>query len=261
MGKMKWVGVLLAMPMLMGAEGDGCGNPAFSESPAPDMSGTWDVTYDDRLDVTIQIGGAVYTEELGATGGVVTIDHEGQPIMFDLSCDQEAVVCPSEVWPASVGFRQDDAMYPHRVFLQLPEQNCDMPLRMPATDECGEGTTNPDCDMVCDGEITAGVSERFGTINEAGDAWQVLLGAGFATNGINCALLGASVAAGDLTTSGSAMTEDWDASATTGDVTTVYAGGCLWAGDPDMDAELEALVIGASVRFETGFDATKRPGR
>ena len=90
-----WVGVMaLALaPMLGGA--DGCG-AAFSESPAPNMAGDWDVSYDDRLDVEIAIGGATYTEELGAGGGVVELTHEGQPLMFDLRC--EGVVCAELLW-------------------------------------------------------------------------------------------------------------------------------------------------------------------
>lgn len=255
----RWVWMsLAAMPLLMGADGEGCGSPAFSMTPAPDMSGDWDVSYDDRLDVTIDIGGATYTSEMGAEGGVVTIDHEGQPLMFDLDCSREVVVCPSEVWPATVGFRQDDETYPHRVYLQLPTQECSGRLMRPLPRDCGEGTTNPECEMVCDGEVTVGTTERFGTIDEPGENWRALLGAGFATNGINCALLGLSVAEGNLTTTGSAEDGDWEATATAGDVTTVYGGGCLWAGDPDMDGELEALVLGASVTFETGFSAAKR---
>ncbi len=37
-----------------------------------------------------------------------------------------------------------------------------------------------------------------------------------------------------------------------------FAGGCLWAGDPDMDGDLEALLVGASVKFTTGFTGQRR---
>jgi len=40
-------------------------------------------------------------------------------------------------------------------------------------------------------------------------------------------------------------------------VTVGYGGGCLWAGDPNMDGELEALVVGASVTFTTGFSGAR----
>ena len=57
---------------------------------------------------------------------------------------------------------------------------------------------------------------------------------------------------------GSAETEDWTAEEMReGRVVAAYGGGCLWAGDPDGDDELEALVLGASVKFTTGFTAVR----
>src|SRR5688572_3056356 len=140
----------------------------------------------------------------------------------------------------------------------LPTQSCDGALRAPSDDECGAGTLNPDCESVCDGDIRIRETERFGVIGEDGDSFRLYLGAGIATNGINCALLGWSVADAELQTEGR-DTEGWEAtSMSNGLVTVGYAGGCLWIGDPDMDQELEALVIGASVEFTTGFTATRR---
>lgn len=250
---------LLAIGMLpvLAASDGGCG-AAFSESPAPDMSGEWDVAYDDSFELEIELGGAVYTETLGLAGGTVEITHEGQPLMFDLDCARPEVVCPSEVWPARVSFRQDDEMYPHRVWLQVPDQTCMGELVDPDPSECGADTNNPDCEQVCDGEIATGTREAFGTIDEPGENFGVLLGAGIATNGVNCVLIGGSVAEGPLTTSGTAEEGDWYVEEIrNGEVVTTYAGGCLWAGDPDMDAELEALVLGAKVRITTGYDATR----
>jgi hypothetical protein len=87
----------------------------------------------------------------------------------------------------------------------------------------------------------------------------VLLGAGVATNGVNCALLGVSAAGADLVNVGTPMEEDWESTAMEGGVVTVaYAGGCLWAGDPDDDGTVEAIVIGAGVKFTTGFTAVKQ---
>ena len=75
----------------------------------PDVRGTWALTWEDDLEVEITIGGTSYTETLGAQGGIVTIDHGGEPFSFDLDCSRPAVVCPSEVWPQSVTFDQDFA--------------------------------------------------------------------------------------------------------------------------------------------------------
>ena len=61
-----------------------------------------------------------------------------------------------------------------------------------------------------------------------------------------------------IESTGSAETEDWTAASfTDGEVAVGYAGGCLWAGDPDMDGELEALVLDASVTFTTGFTGAR----
>ena len=61
---------LIALPLAMGAKGDGCA--ANSTSPAPDVRGTWGITYDDRIGVEVKIGGAVYDAELGAANGSVS---------------------------------------------------------------------------------------------------------------------------------------------------------------------------------------------
>jgi hypothetical protein len=255
------VSAVMAMPVLMGAKGNGCGgggNPAFDQSAAPNMAGDWSVAYDDALDVEITIGGATYAETLGAQGGVVTINHNGKPFTFNLDCSREAVVCPSEVWPSEVGFRQDNPKFPHRVWLQIPTQSCATTLVEPDPSSCGPNTSNPECAPVCDGEVVTSYKEAFGTIDNAGDSFTVALGVGLASNGVNCLLLGGSYAEGDLQTTGGADEDSWEAVATEGDVVTIYSGGCLWAGDPNMDGELEALAIGASVRFATGFSAKKQ---
>ena len=91
-------------------------------------------------------------------------------------------------------------------------------------------------------------------IGETGETFRLFLGGGIATNGINCALLAGAVADAELVTDGGPDEDSWIATAMQAGLVTVgYAGGCLWAGDPDMDAQLEALVIGASITFRTGF--------
>ena len=248
---------LCALPLLAGAKGDGCASN--SRSPAPDVTGWWDVTYDDRLDVEITIGGSVYTSEIGAQGGVITITHEGRPLTFDLDCARPEILCPSEAWPSQVMAEQRDAGFEHRMIVTLPVQSCSGSLTAPAPGTCGAGTNNPDCDDVCNGDIVTRNEERFGVIGESGETFRLYLGAGIATNGINCALIGWSVADAELENVGVRGDADWEAIAMNAGVVEVgYAGGCLWAGDPNMDGELEALVLGATVKFTTGFVADKR---
>jgi hypothetical protein len=252
LSKLSAVGFVILLPGLMGARGDGCA--AGSKSPAPDVTGDWEITYDDTLGVEVTIGGAVYTEELGPQGGSFTITHAGYPITFDLDCARPEVLCPSESWPGEVAIEQRNLDYEHQMIVTLPIQECSGATVAASPEECGAGTDNPDCDPVCDGDIVIREREAFGVIGEAGQSFRLYLGGGIATNGINCALLGWSLADADLTTVGSSDDGDWLAtSMDRGIVEIGYAGGCLWAGDPNMDGELEALVLSASIKFTTGF--------
>lgn len=228
------------------------------EGAAPVIEGEWEVAYEDAFDLSIEIGGAVYTAELGVQGGSVTIDHEGEPFTFELDCADEAVQCPSEIWPQTVTLDQREARYPHRMWMTIPAQACASEPVTPAPEECGEDTNNPDCQDVCEGELVEEDQDVFGLIDGAGESFELYLGAGVATNGINCALLGVSRALGTLVTSGTAEDEDWRVeSIEEGVVTTAYAGGCLWADDVDGDEELEALALGASVTVESRYKATR----
>jgi hypothetical protein len=241
----------------MGAQGDGCA--ANSRSPAPDVTGVWDLTYDDLIDVKITIGGATYTEQLGPQGGAFTVTHNGMPLSFDLDCTKPEVLCPSEAWPEQVIAEQRNTQFEHRMIVTLPTQICNGNVVEPLSSECGAGTLNPDCEAVCDGPITTIEQERFGVIGESGETFRLYLGAGIVTNGINCALLGISLADADLVNEGSSAAGDWEAVAMDAGLVTVgFAGGCLWAGNVDMDPELEALVLGAGIEFTTGFTGSKR---
>lgn len=250
--------VCCLLPLSVAAQGDGCASS--SQSEAPDVTGEWEIEYDDSLEVTIRIGGQVYEEELGAAGGLVEITHAGQPLSFDLDCQRADVVCPSEAWPASIRVEQRNEQFEHRMIVTLPTQECVGEVVYPPDEECGEGTLNPSCEPVCDGDIRVSERETFGVIGEAGESFRLYLGAGIATNGINCALLGISLADASLENEGEIGGDDWRSVAMeAGLVMVAYGGACLWAGDPDMDQELEALVLAASVEFRTGFTGTRAP--
>jgi len=250
--------LVIATPALMAPEGD-CGQgTTFSRSAAPDIEGTWNIAYDDVVGVEVTLGGAVYTAEIGAQGGTVSIDHEGNPIELELDCEAPAVVCPSEVWTSSVELDQPNARFPHRFWSSVATQGCEGSMVAPEPSECGQGTVNPNCEDLCDGQLVASQRRANGEISEEGDALSLLLGAGIATNGLNCALLGLSVANAELTTTGTAEGGDWQVeSIDSGVITVGYAGGCLWAENVDADPELEAVVIGASVVFTTGFSGSR----
>lgn len=232
------------------AQGDGCA--AGSTSDAPDVSGVWNIAYDDRIGVEVKIGGAVYTEELGAAGGSITIDHDGTPYTFDLDCARPEIVCPSEAWPSRVVIEQTNTAREHQMIVNLPTAECDGELENPSAAECGAGTTNPNCDLVCEGDITIETNDAFGVIGEAGESFRLFLGGGIVTNGINCAMLGYSVADADLVTE-NGETGDWTATQMKRGVVTIgYSGGCLFVGNAN-----DVVGLGAEVKFTTGFAGTR----
>ena len=47
--------IVACAPLLGGAEGD-CG-PAFARDPAPDMSGAWNISYDDHAELLYKLAG------------------------------------------------------------------------------------------------------------------------------------------------------------------------------------------------------------
>jgi hypothetical protein len=187
---------------------------------------------------------------------VVEIEHDGQPFAFDLDCSKEAIACPSEIWPAEVDAEHRDERFPHQVHILLPVQECEVELRQPDPSECGEGTDNPECEQVCDGEMVTVEKPVLGSISEDGDAFDILLGAGIATNGINCALLGMSIARADLVTS--ETKGEWTVDRLdNGEIITGYSGACLWIDDVDMDGDAEAAALGATLKFTTGYTAKR----
>ncbi len=244
-----------ALPFLGGAQGDGCA--AGSDSPAPDVRGTWDLEYDDTIGVEVKIGGAVYTTELGANGGAFAITHQGRSYPFTLDCARPDVLCPSEAWPKQAVLEQRNVGKQHQMIVTLPSQECMGELSKPEPGTCGNGTANPGCDLVCNGDVKIASRETFGVIGERGETFRLYLGGGIATNGLNCALLGWSVADAELTSTGSAQSGDWEAhQMDAGLVTVGYAGGCLWAGA--ANGRTDAIVVGAEVKFTTGFTGDKR---
>jgi hypothetical protein len=88
------------------------------------VTGAWNITYDDTLDVEIDVGGSVYEQTLPSGGGVVTIDHQGKQLSFDLDCARPEILCPSEAWPTTVTAEQRDANHEHQMVVTLPTQIC-----------------------------------------------------------------------------------------------------------------------------------------
>jgi hypothetical protein len=246
--------VVPALPLVMGAQGDGCA--AGSTSPAPDVRGTWGITDEDTIGVEVTLGGAHYSAELGAGGGSFTINHQGKPYTFNLDCARPDIVCPSEAWPSRVVIEQRNVERQHQMLVNLPQAECMGPLTTPEPGTCGAGTSNPNCDLVCDGGITVATHEHFGVIGESGETFRLYLGGGIVTNGINCAMLGYSLADATLESTGEAGM-DWDAHAMSAGLVTIgFAGACLFAGT--VDNTTSAVLVGAELKFTTGFTGQKQ---
>ena len=93
-------------------------------------------------------------------------------------------------------------------------------------------------------------------IGETGETFRLYLGAGIVTNGINCAMLGYSVADADLVNEGESGS-DWEAVAMEAGLVTIgYSGACLFAGT--VNGTDQALLVGAELKFTTGFTADKQ---
>jgi hypothetical protein len=237
----------------MGAQGDGCA--AGSMSAAPNVAGTWNIAYDDTIGIEVKIGGAIYNAELGAAGGSFTINHAGQPYTFALDCARPDVVCPSEAWPSRVVIEQRNVNRQHQMIVNLPQASCMGELTKPTAGQCGAGTSNPNCDLVCDGGVTVQTAEHFGVIGETGESFRLYLGGGIVTNGFNCAMLGYSVADASLETMGKEQ-QEWEATEMSAGLVTVgFSGACLFAGQ--VNGTNQALLVGAELKFTTGFTGSK----
>jgi hypothetical protein len=255
------IALVALSPFLTAANGQGCalgsdGNGSEGDlthdnrKGTPDVRGEWALIWEDDLEVEITIGGTSYTETLGPQGGLVTINHDGQPFSFDLDCSREAVVCPSEVWPDRVTFDQDLGFFPRNVYVTIPKHECEGALVDVDPAECGPEAES--CQR-CDGDTILTETETIGRISFTNDRLVVFLNGGIVTNGVNCALLGLSVAAADLETTDPESGDYRGIALTNGRVITGFAGGCLWVTDPDADGATEALAIGASITFTTHF--------
>jgi len=106
----------MALTMLMGAADEdpdrGCGGALDNRAgePGVDVGGIagadWEITYGDKVEVTIKKGGAVVATEniVWAAGGVFKVD--GKDVDLRKLCDRTDVACPEEVFPKKVRMTQ-----------------------------------------------------------------------------------------------------------------------------------------------------------
>ena len=266
---------LLAVALLCMAPGR-CGTSAegfFSGDPAPDLRGSWQVTYDNAIGVEINVGGSTYAGTIAGSSGTVSFTHDGTPFQLDLDCSRPWIRCPAEIFPATVSFEQRNLENrPHQVHMMITEVECTGTIRLPveADGECG-GDTGLSCDVeMCDGTIVERQNTALGSISNPVPAdpltgstpdytLGLALGGGIAMPTVNCLLLAASRADADIEYSGRYDPDQNSMTGTrlaSGEITTSYLGGCFWGGTGSGGAA--AALLAAEVRLTTGFVAVKR---
>lgn len=274
------VALLLAgLPLMLGAGRCGLsGAGFFSDKPAPDMRGSWAVSYDDSLEIEIDLGaGAGETQTVSSDGGSIQFTVDGQPVELNLDCSQEWLVCPSEVWAEEVSFDQPRfASKPHQVEMMVSETECS-DWRMP-DENAGECSSDPADNMPCDVEICdpenvtqvekstiASISEPDPLNPEPGSKPDYTIGialeGGLAMPTANCVLLAASYADADIVYDGEYQPEAEEPTMEAtelraGLVTIDLSGACFWG--EVVDDQLRAALLSARVRLRTGFTAVKQ---
>lgn len=227
-------------------------------NPASDVSGNYDLTWDNVLELKLKVGGAVYQETATSAGQTVTFDGAsagGQPVTLDLNefCTRAEVQCPSETLWTKVSVSQpkmDSKVSNSHVLNVINDTEHELPA--------GEHA-----------EVRAGWVDQ-------NDAFILALGAGGRAGGQQgvggCALLALSVAGGRFSHEGETIEEEatipdggvtaeagvpvakvtWEEGAPVdgikeGQMAVGYLGGCAFG----------PILIGASLEIRTGFTAVR----
>jgi len=94
--------LLLALPVVVA----GC-DKARSRAPSvPNFAGTWDVTFDDALDVQLQIGSETVRARLAESGGTLEFGDGGAEHSLAIDCTASDLVCPAEAMPRELTTQQ-----------------------------------------------------------------------------------------------------------------------------------------------------------
>ncbi len=94
---------LLAVSLACGAISGTAGcKKGHAAAPRPDLSGVWDVAYDDFLDAELRVGHRVHRARLGPLGGRLVASVAGVAVVLGVDCTRDEVVCPNEIWPSEL---------------------------------------------------------------------------------------------------------------------------------------------------------------
>jgi len=79
----------------------GCAK-TYAAAPRPDLSGVWDVAYDDYIDAELRIGETVHHARLPRQGGRLVAAGHDLTVELDVDCARDELLCPNEVWPGEL---------------------------------------------------------------------------------------------------------------------------------------------------------------
>ncbi|MCC7073701.1 MAG: hypothetical protein IT383_20490 [Deltaproteobacteria bacterium] len=154
-------------------------------TPASDVRGNYQLSFDDRITIKLDIAGAKQSSE-GSESGTVTFQINGNPVVLDLAafCAKEEVKCPSEVLWTEVAVDQPNiaAANPNTHVLNVIDNRVHAP--------------------------PAGVAaEVIGGLIGADDRFTLLVGGQTRGNG-DCGLLALSVAEGRFSHEGESVVDE-----------------------------------------------------
>ncbi|MET0343263.1 MAG: hypothetical protein ABW252_19800 [Polyangiales bacterium] len=86
----------VALAIALAVSASACGKGRAGDV-STNFAGTWDVTYDDAIEVDVRLGEDVQRVRIGEQGGRVVIADAG--VDFTIDCARPELVCPAEVWP------------------------------------------------------------------------------------------------------------------------------------------------------------------
>jgi hypothetical protein len=221
------------------------------QAPASDVRGNYDVTFDDKLTITLDIGGAKQVQH-GTESDVVTFHVNGQPLTLDLAqfCAKPEVQCPSEVLWTKVSIDQPN------IHAQIPNSH----------------VVNVIDNRVHD--LPAGQkADAIGGLVDANDHYTLLVG-GNSRGAGQCGLLALSVAQGRFTHEGETVSEvPVDGGVVDGGVVDggTRAGGVTFPPGAPINGIAEGelrvgyfgacafgpAIIGATLELDTGYTGTR----
>ena len=93
---------LSAVALVVGSLASGCDKARSSAPPQPDFSGTWDVAFEDAVQVELRVGDRTLHGRVDGERGTVEFASATGTLALDIDCSSADLVCPTEVFPSEL---------------------------------------------------------------------------------------------------------------------------------------------------------------